>query len=138
MYLTKKMVVSSFSLIAMATVIPTFGATIAQIEAQPSGTSVTLDSNPVITVMGSTPGMADGYTYTNYAIIAADATGSIDLFGHLPAGDTYIPSVGDKIAAAGTYSPFDSIPESAPLASLASGSRGNAVPAPILVTTTHR
>jgi hypothetical protein len=137
MYLTKKMIVSSFWLIAMATAIPTFAATIAQIEAQPSGTPVTLDSNPVITVIGSTPGMADGYTYTNYAIIAADATGSIDLFGHLPTGDTYIPSVGDKIGAAGTYSPFDSIPEIATLTSIASVSSGNALPAPILVTTTQ-
>ena len=76
-------------------------------------------------------------TDTNYAIIAADATGSIDLFGHLPAGDPYIPSVGDKIAAAGTYSPFDSIPEIATLTSLASVSSGNAVPAAILVTTTQ-
>jgi hypothetical protein len=133
----KKMMISSFWLIGMATAIPTFASTIAQIETQPSGTPVTLDSNPVITVIGSAPGAADGYTYTNYAIIAQDATGSIDLFGRLPTGATYIPSVGDEIAAAGTYSPFDSIPEIATLTSLTKVSGGNAVPAAIPVTTSQ-
>jgi hypothetical protein len=106
-----KMMISGVLLIGTAAALPAFASTIAQIETQSSGTLVALDSNPVITVIGSAPGSADGYTYTNYAIIAADATGAIDLFGHLPAGDTYIPTVGDEITAAGTYSPFDSIPE---------------------------
>ena len=136
MRLTKKVMISSFLLVGMATNIPTFAATIAQIEAQPGGTLVTLDSSPVITVIGSAPGTADGYSYTNYAIIAADATGSIDLFGHLPVGDTYKPSVGDAIGAAGTYSPFDAIPEIATLTSLTMISSGDAVPAAIPVTTT--
>jgi hypothetical protein len=120
----KKMMISAFWLIGMATAIPTFASTIAQIETQPSGTPVTLDSHPVITVIGSAPGAADGYTYNNYAIIAQDATGSIDLFGHLPTGDPYIPSVGDEVEAAGTYSPFDSIPEIATLTSLTKVSGG--------------
>jgi hypothetical protein len=137
MRLTNKKMISSFWIIGMVTAIPTLAATIAQIEGQPSGTALTLDSNPVITVIGSAPGMADGYTYTNYAIIAQDATGSIDLFGHLPTGDTYIPSVGDKIGAAGTYSPFDSIPEIASLTSLTQVSSGNPVPAAIPVTTSQ-
>lgn len=117
MYLTK-MMISSFLLIGMATVNPAFASTIAQIEAQPSGAAVTLNSNPVITAIGSAPGTGDGYTYSNYVILAEDATGSIDLFGHLPTGDTYIPSVGDEVGAAGTYSPFDAIPEIDPLTSL--------------------
>jgi hypothetical protein len=130
-----KMTISSFLFIGMATAIPTLASTIAQIETEPSGTTVTLNSNPVITVIGSAPGTADGYNYTNYAIIAEDATGSIDLFGPLPTGDTYIPTVGDAVSAAGTYSPFDSIPEIEDLTLLSKVSGGNAVAAPILVTT---
>jgi hypothetical protein len=132
-----KMMISGVLLIGTAAAIPAFASTIAQIETQPIGTLVTLDSNPVITVIGSAPGSADGYTYTNYAIIAADATGAIDLFGHLPAGDTYIPTVGDEITAAGTYSPFDAIPEIATLTSLTRVSSGNTVPAAIRVTTSQ-
>jgi len=129
------MTILSFLFVGIATGISAFGSTIAQIETEPSGTAVSLNSNPVITVIGSAPGAADGYTYTNYAIIAADVSGSIDLFGHLPAGDSYIPTVGDAISAAGTYSPFDAIPEIASLTSLSQVSSGNAVPAAILVTT---
>jgi hypothetical protein len=132
---SEKVTISSFLFIGLVTAIPAFASTIAQIEAQPSGTAVSLNSNPVITVIGSAPGTADGYSYTNYAIIAADATGSIDLFGRLPTGDSYIPTVGDAVSAAGTYSPFDAIPEIASLTSLSQVSSGNAVPAPILVTT---
>jgi hypothetical protein len=132
---SEKMTILSFLFVGIVTAIPAFGSTIAQIETEPSGTAVSLNSNPVITVIGSAPGTADGYTYTNYAIIAADATGSIDLFGHLPAGDSYIPTVGDAISVAGTYSAFDAIPEIASLTALSQVSSGNAVPAPILVTT---
>lgn len=131
---TRKIVICSLLLLGMATGVPVFASTIAQIETQPSGALVTLDSNPVITVIGSAPGSADGYTYRNYAIIAADGTGSIDLFGRLPTGDTYVPSVGDEISAAGTYSPFDSIPEIDSLTSLTKVSGGNPVPAAIPVT----
>lgn len=137
MCLTNRIIISAFVLIGMARTIPVSASTIGQIEAQPSGTLVTLDSNPVITVIGSAPGTLDGYTYTNYAVIAADATGSIDLFGHLPTGDLYVPTIGDKIGAAGTYSPFDAIPEIATLTSLSKVSSGNAVPAPIPVTTSQ-
>lgn len=130
----EKMTISLF-LFIVVTAIPTFASTISQIETESSGATVLLDSNPVITVIGSAPGAVDGYTYTNYAILATDGTGSIDLFGHLPAGDSYTPTVGDAISAAGTYSPFDSIPEIENLTSLSKVSSGNAAPAPILATT---
>ena len=134
MHLTKKLMLSSALFFGMSA-FPTCAATIAQIEVQASGTLVTLDSNPVITVIGSAPGTGDGYTYTNYAIIAADATGSLDLFGSLPVGTTYVPAVGDAIGATGTYAPFDAIPEIATLTSFTKISSGNAVPAAIPVTT---
>lgn len=120
-------------LVGLGSVTSTFASTVAQIEAQASGTLVTLDSNPVITAIGSAPGSLDGYTYTNYAILAADLTGSVDLFGHLPAGTTYVPSIGDALGAAGTYGPFDAIPEISSLTSLTKISSGNAVAAAIPV-----
>ena len=91
MRILKKLMLPPALLLGMVSATPTFASTIAQIEAQASGTSVVLDSNPVITAIGSAPGTGDGYTYTNYAILAGDATGSLDLFGHLPAGTTYAP-----------------------------------------------
>jgi hypothetical protein len=135
MRLTKKLLLSSALLVGMASATLAYADTIAQIEALPSGTPVTLDSNPVITAIGSAPGSADGYTYTNYAILVADATGSLDLFGQLPPGTTYVPSVGDAVGAAGTYDPFDAIPEISSLTSITKVSGGNPVPAAIPVTT---
>jgi hypothetical protein len=109
-------------------------STIAQVEALPSGTAATLDNNPVITYIASQPGSGDGYTYTNYAILANDGTGSIDLFGHLPAGSSYVPTVGDAITVSGTYSPFNGIPEIATMTAISQVSSGNAVPGPTSVT----
>lgn len=135
MHFINNLMLSSALLLGTVNATQAFAATISQIEAQPTGTSVILDSNPVITAIGSAPGTIDGYTYTNYAILAADTTGSVDLFGHLPAGTTYVPAMGDAISAAGTYSPFDAIPEIATLTSITKVSSGNATPAAISVTT---
>ena len=132
---TKKLLLSTTLLVAMASATSASADTVAQIEAQPSGTSVTLNSNPVINAIGSMPGSADGYTYTNYAILVADSTGSLDLFGHLPTGTTYVPSIGDAVGAAGTYDPFDAIPEISSLTSITKVSSGNPVPAAIPITT---
>jgi hypothetical protein len=109
-------------------------STIAQVEALASGTAATLDDNPVITYIASQPGSGDGYTYTNYAILANDGTGSIDLFGHLPTGSSYVPTVGDAITVSGTYSPFNGIPEIATMTAISQVSSGNAVPGPTSVT----
>jgi hypothetical protein len=98
---------------------------VAQVEASPSGTAVTLDSNPVVTYLASVPQTLDGYTYTNYAILANDGTGSLELFGHLPG--TYVPALGDAISVSGTYSPFNSIPEIGTMTALSQVSTGNNV-----------
>jgi hypothetical protein len=126
-----------FGLIASAVVL--FGAnalasSIATIEGQASGSPATLDQNPVITYIASQPGTGDGYTYSNYAFLANDGTGSLNIFGHLPTGSTYVPTVGDAISAAGTFSPFNGIPEVASLTAIAQVSSGNIPPGPIPVT----
>lgn len=109
-------------------------STIAAIKAQPSGTVVTLDSNPVITGIFSQPGTVNGKSYSSWAIFASDSTGSIDLFGNLPSGTTYTPTVGDAISASGKFSPFDQIPELASLTAINQVSSGNAVPSPLNLT----
>jgi len=55
---------------------------------------------PVITaIMSEDNGFTtNGHTYANWAIVAQDSTGSLDLFGHFPVSETnYMPAVGDKI-----------------------------------------
>jgi hypothetical protein len=101
-----------------------------------TGTAVTYDNAsgayPVITAILSQPvvGTLDGYTYTKWAMFAADSTGSLDVYGALPSGTSFTPAVGDAISASGTYSPYDQIPELATLTSLSLFSTGNAVSSP--------
>ncbi len=67
---------------------------------------------PVVTTILSSPvGSLDGYTYSTYAFLAQDATGSIDMFYKTSAYNGYSPTLGDSIQVTGTYSPFDGIPE---------------------------
>ena len=123
------------AIIALAIAAPIFASTIATVESDASGTLATLDQDPVITYIAAQPGTGDGYTYTNYAILANDGTGSIDLFGHLPSGSTYVPTVGDAISVSGTFSPFNGIPEIRYcMTAIAPISAGNSVPGPIGVT----
>jgi hypothetical protein len=124
---------------------PAFGSTIAQIEGMPTGTAVTFgytaaatppgtDPSAEVTAIGSVAGITlDGYTYTNWAFLANDGTGSLEVFGHMPAGG-YIPTLGDTISASGTYDPFNNIPEVSTLTAISKLSGGNAVPAPVTVT----
>jgi PEP-CTERM motif len=109
-------------------------STIAAVEAQASGSAATLDSNPVITSIAAQPGSGDGYTYTNYSFLVKDGTGSMDVFGHLPSGSTYVPTVGDAISVTGTFSPFNGIPEIGTMTAISQVSTGNAVPSPTIVT----
>jgi len=132
MRMTGKMI-ASFALATLATAVPTFALNISAIEAQPSGTLVTLDSNPVVTAIGSVPQTLDGYTYTNPVFITQDASGSLEFFGKIPAGST-LPSVGEKIGAMGTYSPFNAIPELGTLTSLTGISLNNPLPPSPIVT----
>jgi hypothetical protein len=107
----------------------------AQVEAQPSGTAVTVDSNPVISYLASVAGASlDGYTYTNWAIIATDSSGSLEYFGHLPVGSAYVPTVGDALSVSGTYSPFHQIPEVETLTAISATSSGNTPASPVVVT----
>jgi hypothetical protein len=110
---------------------------IATIESQPPypGSGVqTLDSNPIITAIASQPGTFGGHTYTGWAVLAQDSTGSIDLFGSAASFGTYVPAVGDAISAQGYYSPYHQIPELTSPTSLSLVSSGNPVPASPIAT----
>jgi hypothetical protein len=115
----------------------------ASIQTQASGTAATYDDAgsgnfPIVTAVLSHPGSLDGYTYANWAYLAADTTGSMELFYNStltgPAGSYPNPTVGDTIAASGVYSPFHGIPEIAngtPAINVSGpGSQGNAPYAP--------
>jgi hypothetical protein len=117
---------------------PAFAETISTIEtADPTGAKtagITLgDTTPlVIDAIGSSPQTLDGYTYTSYALLVSDGTGYTEIFGKLPSGSTYTPTVGDAITASGTFYPYQGIPELETLSAISKVSSGNAVPAPIV------
>jgi len=90
------------------------------------GAGVTYDDNgsgnfPVVTAILSAPSGSvynpgatlDGYTYFNWSYLAADTTGSLDLFysPNTNSGSYTTPAVGDTIIVSGAWSPFDGIPE---------------------------
>lgn len=90
------------------------------------------DAYPVITAILSQPGSVDGYTYTTWSILAADSTGSLDIYGLTATMlGSYTPTVGDAITVSGTYSPYHQIPEIGTVTAISSFSSGNAVPSPI-------
>ena len=113
-------------------------ASVATVEGQASGSPATIDNAggqyPVVTAILSQPGTVNGLSYTNWAFFANDGTGSINVFGHMPAGNTYTPTVGDTLTVSGTYSPYHQIPELASIAAISKASSGNAVPAPTVTT----
>ena len=105
-------------------------ANIVTIQGNASGTAgLTLDSSPVVTAIMSQPGTFGGHAYTSWAVLAQDPTGSIDLFSSAASFGTYVPTVGDVITAAGTYSPYHQIPELATLTAISLNSQGGHVPA---------
>ena len=76
----------------------------------------------VITAILSQPGAVNGIGGPNspagsviytYAYYVQDATGGIDMYGALPKGDTYTPTVGDVISVTGQYAPFHQFSEMA-------------------------
>jgi hypothetical protein len=121
---------------------PVFGNPISSVERDASGTADTIgdpgngDPAAVITYIASIPNATavDGYTYTNWAFLANDGTGSLDIFGKIPAATPYTPTVGDAVTVSGTYAPFDAIPEIDALTSIVKQSGGNAVAGPISTT----
>jgi hypothetical protein len=106
----------------------------AQIEADASGTVVT--TTPlIITAILNQAGTFNGkfYVASGTTYLAADSTGSLEIYGTQPSGFT--PVVGDSINVAGTFSPFHAIPEISTLTSITLNSTGNSSPL-LPVTTT--
>jgi hypothetical protein len=157
---TKYLLASSITMAVVSLGINAVADTAATIETYATGTGVTYDGNgsyPVVTAILSAPSGSvynpgtslDGYTYGNWSYLAADPTGSIDLFYKSTLSEPYTsPTVGDTVLVqslsqgpGGTYSPFDGIPEianssSTPLVIQGPGSVGNAPynPSPVLTT----
>ncbi len=79
---------------------------------------------PVITAILSAPGSVGGKNYTGWAVLAADQTGSQDIFisasalnsigqgGYGNSGGD-VPQVGDAVSAKGVYQMYHSLPEMA-------------------------
>jgi hypothetical protein len=112
-------------------------STIATVTGQASGSPATIGddgNNPVITTIMKAPGSNNGFTYTNYAFLVNDGTGSLDVFSALPSGSSYVPTVGDAITASGTYSPFSKIVEMGTLTAITQKTTGNSVPGNTAVT----
>jgi len=98
---------------------------------------------PVITAVGSQPGVFGGHTYTGWSVFAADSTGSLDLFAsqftltNITHNSSSL-AVGDGVSVGGQWGPFHQIPELSFITTPASNnyfnvtSTGNTVPtAPI-------
>ena len=102
----------------------------ATVEGYYTGTSftATVTSDPIVTAILSQPGTFNSKTYSSWAVLATDGTGSMELFGTMPNG--YTPAVGDMLTGiSGTYDPYHQIPEFEDLTSLSLVSQGNSVPA---------
>jgi hypothetical protein len=98
-----------------------------------SGTLVNYDAT-ITAILSQAGTTSDGYTYGNWAFLANDGTGSLEIYGKLPTGSTYVPTVGDQVDLAGTYSPYDSIPEIGTLTAISRVSAGNPVAGATLTT----
>jgi hypothetical protein len=92
------------------------------IEQDPNYTTVTYDGGgigtPVVSAVLSQAGAKEGgHTYTSWAFLAEDPTGSIDIYAYsttltLGSGPAlYSPTVGDAISVTGTYDLFHQLPE---------------------------
>jgi hypothetical protein len=99
---------------------PAFGSSIGAVEASYTGSnifnvSIGTGSDPtaVVTAILSTPGTFNTVTYTNYASLVNDGTGSLDVYGSATGLYTgYTPTVGDAITVTtAEYSPFHQLPE---------------------------
>jgi len=113
---------------------------------------------PVVTAVLSQPGIFGGHTYTGWSALAADQSGSLDMFVSqttlnglpgVPTNSTATPpfgtpttslAVGDGVNVSGQYDPFDGIAELAFSTTPAKNnyvavtSTGNALPAVTVVT----
>ncbi|MGO9115295.1 MAG: beta strand repeat-containing protein [Thermoguttaceae bacterium] len=114
--------------------------TIATIQASPTGLPYTTDA--VITQILSQPGAVNGIGGTGssvvytYAFYVNDGTGGLDIYGNLPAGSSYVPTVGDMVQVTGDYDPYHQIPEMDNITSISKISANNPLPASSSITTT--
>ncbi|MGA2442400.1 MAG: hypothetical protein ABSH08_15720, partial [Tepidisphaeraceae bacterium] len=92
-----KLRIASILMGSVALAAPAFGSNIATVEGLASGTAATIgdptnnDPPALITAILSQPGTFDTRTYSSWAILTNDGTGSLDVFGALPTGSTYVP-----------------------------------------------
>jgi PEP-CTERM motif len=113
-------------------------ASVGAVESGPNGAAVTVGNVPVdptlvISAILSNPTLSpvNGFSYSSWAFLANDGTGSVDIFGKMPLGSSYIPTVGDDITASGTYSnAFSQIPELSSLTSIGASASGQPYPGP--------
>jgi hypothetical protein len=90
------------------------------------------DADVIVDQIMSAPGTygISNKVYSSWAVLAADASGSVDVFGYVsspaswPAG--YTPTVGDNVSLQGTFSPYHGIPEIGSPTSFSLLSQGNA------------
>ena len=108
---------------------------IAQVQLTASGTLATLDQNPVVSAVLSTPTTTNGVTTTRYIFLVDDGTGSMDMFGPTASGGAlpggYVPAAGDALTISATNSPFSGIPELASPTAITLNSSANPTPAPL-------
>jgi fibronectin-binding autotransporter adhesin len=102
------------------------------------GAPCTVDG--VITQVLSMPGAVNGIGGTGgagvvytYAFYVNDGTGGLDVYGALPPGSTYVPTVGDTVKVTGNYAPFHQLPEITPDTSITKTGTAS-VPAPSVLT----
>lgn len=102
------------------------------------GTTVFLDSDPVITAIMSQAGGIFNGVYINgaYSVLAQDSSGSIDIIGgeFYFNGNHYEPTVGEKISLSGTYGFAHQIPTIMIQGEVRLISTGNPVPTPATYT----
>ncbi len=126
--------------------------TVSSIIAGGNNTAVTLGptgsplTQPTITAVLSQAGVIHSNfdptqtrTYSNWAFLVNDGTGSLEVFGPMPTGSTYVPTVGDIISVSGPYGPFNQIPEiggtgTSRITAISQVGTGGPVPAPQVVT----
>jgi len=138
--------------------IESFYSTGANVNYDNSGPGYDANGYPVITAIGSQPGVYGGFTFTGWAVFAQDQTGSMELFVSqaslsaltgTPGNDSGTPPYGTPtttlatgmgLNVRGDWSPYDGIPELGFKTTVASNhyvavtSTGNAIPTPPVFT----
>jgi hypothetical protein len=134
---------------SVALAAPAFGSSIGAVESSYSGSNLfgqTIgntgggDPTAVVTAILSQPGTVHGKTYTSYASLVNDGTGSVDVYGTATQYSGYTPTVGDGIeVSSAEYSPYHQLPEleassSSTTMTITQNSTGNPVPGNLTAT----